>query len=150
MNWFSNCSISSLDSKEVLLELLDAVWMSRLANLRCLLVEEVIGSLFSSSSNFLLTISNAILSLDLRLICRVTCTLTKGFSRDVVDFTRFPNWGMTIYVCICINIYIYIYTHLKCVETKTFSRIEENFALSCTEKRETKTQCTASLPSLHN
>ena len=90
--------ISSSDFEEawLLLLLLEAVWMSRVFNVGFLLVEEIVDSFFTSSSNFWLTISKAILSLDLRLVCRVTNNLTKGFSKDGMGLTRFPNWGMAL------------------------------------------------------
>ena len=53
----------------LLLLLLEAIWMSRVFNLGSLLVEEVVGSFLTSSSNFWLTISSVVLSLDLRLVC---------------------------------------------------------------------------------
>ena len=58
--------------------------MSRVFNMGSLLVEEVISSFFTSSSNFWLTISNVVLSLDLRLFCQVIGSLTKGFSKDEI------------------------------------------------------------------
>ena len=65
-----------------------ANWVS---NMGSLLVEEVVGSFLTSSSNFQLTISNAVLSLDLTLVCLVTGNLTKGFSKDEMDLVRFPD-----------------------------------------------------------
>ena len=66
-------------------------------NLGSLLVEEVVGSFLTSSSNFWLTISSAVLFLDLRLVCRVIGNLTKGFSKDWMGcLTRFPNWGIAL------------------------------------------------------
>ena len=79
-----------------MLLLLAVVWMSRVFNVGFLLVKEVVGSFFTSSSNFWLTISKAILSLDLRLVCQVTDSLTKGFSKDGMGLTRFPDWGMAL------------------------------------------------------
>ena len=95
-NWFSNCSISFSNSKEVLLELLKVVWISRVFSLESLLVKEVIGSFLTSFSNFWLTISNVVLSLDLRLVCRVIGSLTKSFSKEGIGQTRFHNWGITL------------------------------------------------------
>ena len=80
----------------MLLLLLEAVRMSSVFNLRSILVEEVTGSFLTSFSNFWLTISNAVLSLDLRLVCRVNDSLTKGFSKDGISLTRFPDWGITL------------------------------------------------------
>ena len=92
--------------------------MSRVANLGSLLVEEVIGSFFTNSSNFWLTIYNFVLYLDLRLICRVTHSLTKGFSRIGIGLTRFFKWGMTIYVHIFILIFINIFIYIPQVRRK--------------------------------
>ena len=93
--------------------------MSRVANLGFLLVEQVIGSFFfTSSSNFWLTIYNCVLYLDLRLICRVTHSLTKGFFRAGIGLTRFPKWGMTIYVHIFILIFINIFIYIPQVRRK--------------------------------
>ena len=109
-NWFSNCSISSSDSEKVLLELLEAVWMSRVFNMGSLLVEEVISSFFTSSSNFWLTISNVVLSLDLRLVCQVTGSLTKGFSKDGIGLTRFLDWEwpwLLSYLLLCLVVFLW-------------------------------------------
>ena len=79
-----------------MLLLLEAIWLSRVFNLGSLLVEEVVGSFSTSFSNFWLTISSAVLSLDLRLVCQVTGNLTKGFFKDGMGLTRFPDWGMEL------------------------------------------------------
>ena len=68
-------------SKEVLLKLLEAVWMSKTLSLGLLLDEKVTGSFFTSSSSFWVTTSKVVLSLDLRLVCLVMGSLSRGFSR---------------------------------------------------------------------
>ena len=78
-------------SKEVLLELLEAVWMSKTLSLGLLLDEEVTDSFFTSSSSFWVTTSKAVLSLDLRLVCLVMGSLSRGFSRDRLGLAWFPN-----------------------------------------------------------
>ena len=80
----------------MLLLLLEAVWMSRVFSLGSLLVKEVTGSFLTSASNFWLTISNVVLSLDLKQVCCVTGNLTKGYSKDGIGSTRFIVKGMTL------------------------------------------------------
>ena len=63
-----------------------ANWVSNLGSLL-----EVADSFLNNSPSFWLTISNVVLSLDRRLVCRVTGNLTRGFSRDGIGLTRFPD-----------------------------------------------------------
>ena len=81
-NWFSSCSISLSDSKEVWLELL---------------AEQVPNSFLTKSYNFWFTISKVVLSLDLRLACILTGNFTKGFSKDWIGLTRLLDWGITLF-----------------------------------------------------
>ena len=71
--------------------------MSRTLSLGLLLGEEVTGSFFTSSSSFWVTISKAVLSLDLRLVCLVVGSLTRGFSRVGLGLTWFPGWRITLF-----------------------------------------------------
>ena len=63
--------------------------MSKTLSWGALLGEGVTGSYFTSSLILWVTIFKAILSLDLRLVCLVVGSLTKGFSREGIGLLRF-------------------------------------------------------------
>ena len=65
--------------------------------------EGVTGSFLTSSCSFLVTISKAVLSLDLRLVCLVVGSLTKGFLRVWTGLLEFPGWRITFF-SICFSI----------------------------------------------
>ena len=77
--------------------------MSKTLSWGLILVEGVTGSFLTSSSSFWVTISKAVLSLDLRLVCWVTGSLTRGFSRARIGLEGFPSWRITLF-SICSSI----------------------------------------------
>ena len=74
-----------------MLKLLEAVWMSKTASRGLMLGEGVTSSFFTNSSSSWVTISKVVLSLDLRLVCLVTGSLTRGFSKVRIGLTWFPG-----------------------------------------------------------
>ena len=71
--------------------------MSKTLSLGAILGEGVPGSFFISSSSFQVTIFKAVLSLDLRPVCLVVGSLTKGFLKEGTGLPEFPGWRITLF-----------------------------------------------------